>query len=208
MKKLKTTIALLLSVIITISTASCISPQKAHAAKLSYTYDKSAHTLYVNGSGKMKKNDKPWDDDYRVFGSVKKIVIQRGITSIAAYAFSDDIDGNSGTGRNGLNNVTEIVIPDTVKSIGEEAFSFLFKLKKISIPRSVTKVGKRAFADCQSLKSITIHSTLKKLSEEMFYNCDSLRKVKIEKGVKEIGVNAFDCCTKLTSLKLPRLSLK
>lgn len=62
--------------------------------------------------------------------NVKKIVINKGITSISDNAF------------NGFNNLTEVEIAEGVKSIGKEAFYSCNALSKITIPSSVTSIGK------------------------------------------------------------------
>ena len=54
------------------------------------------------------------------------------------------------------NSLSEIVIPSSVTSIGECAFSGCRSLSKIVIPSGVTSIGDGAFAGCSSLKYISI----------------------------------------------------
>jgi hypothetical protein len=61
------------------------------------------------------------------------------------------------------NEVTtgELVIPAEIEglpvtSIGNEAFSYCYRLTSITIPDSVTSIGNSAFSKCSSLTSITI----------------------------------------------------
>ena len=56
----------------------------------------------------------------------------------------------------GCNSLTSITIPNSVTSIGEEAFRNCNSLTSITIPNSVTSIGKNAFFGCTNLKSITI----------------------------------------------------
>lgn len=64
--------------------------------------------------------------------------------------------------------ITSLVIPDSVKYIGNNAFDGCYKLKNISIPDSVTKIGKEAFADCENLKSIAIPNRKVKIGKHAF----------------------------------------
>ena len=74
-----------------------------------------------------------------------------------------DPDGNMVTGISGAfqNNVnlTSIVIPDTVTSIGNYAFNGCHGLTSIVIPDSVTSIGEYAFYYCQNLSIVTYTGT-------------------------------------------------
>ena len=50
----------------------------------------------------------------------------------------------------------DVVIPDSVTSIGENAFYCCRSLTSINIPDSMNSIGKSAFYECKSLTSITI----------------------------------------------------
>lgn len=76
-----------------------------------------------------------------------------------------------------LDKLTQVNIPNSVKSIREYAFGGCSSLTSITIPNSVTNIGRRAFAYCEALTSITIPSNVAILGEDAFYFCPSLTSV-------------------------------
>ena len=56
------------------------------------------------------------------------------------------------------NTIIEYIIPDSVTTIGDDAFEGCDALESVTIPDSVTKIGEYAFHDCTSLTSITIEN--------------------------------------------------
>ena len=57
------------------------------------------------------------------------------------------------------NEITELVIPEGVTSIGNYAFSNCSSLASVTIPSSVTSIGQEAFQNCSRLSSVTINAT-------------------------------------------------
>jgi hypothetical protein len=70
--------------------------------------------------------------------------------------------------------VTELVIHDTVTSIGSSVFYGCASLTKIVIPDSVTHIGGYAFSDCTGLASIVIPDSVTSIDHEAFADCDGL----------------------------------
>lgn len=77
-------------------------------------------------------------------------------------------------------NLIEVVIPNTVKSIGHEAFRECERLTSVTIANSVISIGWRAFCDCTSLTEITIPDSVISIAHYVFDGCDNL----VIKGVK------------------------
>lgn len=73
---------------------------------------------------------------------------------------------------------TSFNIPDTVTLIAAQAFMDC-KFESVVIPESVTTIGRNAFNGCSSLKSITISNSLKKICLNAFKGCNNLTCVKI-----------------------------
>ena len=100
-------------------------------------------------------------------------------------------------------SLTSINIPNSVTSIGDEAFRSCHSLKSITIPNSVTSIGEQAFSYCSSLKSITIPNSVTSIDNYAFNECNSLISITIPDSVTSIGNYAFYNCHSLTSITIP-----
>lgn len=87
--------------------------------------------------------------------------------------------------------LTDIIIPDSVVTIGEAAFRRCEALENITISNGAKTIEAEAFAYCKSLTSITIPDSVEKIGSSAFSHCESLANVSIGDGVKEIGNQAF-----------------
>ena len=99
-------------------------------------------------------------------------------------------------------SLTSITIPDSVTSIKDEAFYHCTSLTSVTIPDSVTSISRYMFNDCTSLESVTIPDSVTSIGDWAFYNCTSLDSVTIPNSVTSIGFYAFLCCTRLTSIEV------
>jgi hypothetical protein len=70
--------------------------------------------------------------------------------------------------------LTSIVIPESVTSIGNGAFSSCRNLKDIVISESLINIGSYVFEDCHSLTSIVIPESVKSIGDSAFSNCDNI----------------------------------
>ncbi len=99
--------------------------------------------------------------------------------------------------------ITNLVIPNSVKSIGDNAFFGCSGLTSITIPNSVTSIGERSFQGCSGLTSITIPNSVKSIGEGAFLCCSGLTSITIPNSVTNIGESAFSGCDDLTSVTIP-----
>ena len=99
-------------------------------------------------------------------------------------------------------NLSSIHIPNSVTSIGDNAFDFCYDLSSIHIPNSVTSIGDNAFRYC-GLTSIHIPNSVTSIGRGAFYSCKSLTSIHIPDSVTSIGEGAFYGCERLTFITLP-----
>lgn len=90
------------------------------------------------------------------------------------------------------------VIPDSVISIGEYAFSECNSLTSTIISDSVTSIGYSTFSECKSLTNINIPDSVTSIGDFAFSGCDSLTSINIPNGVTNIGQGAFKNCGSLS----------
>ncbi|MBS4880672.1 MAG: leucine-rich repeat protein [Firmicutes bacterium] len=101
----------------------------------------------------------------------------------------------------------DIVIPNTVTKIGDEAFKGNKKVTSVTIPGSVVDIGNNAFEACENLKKVAFtnpdearNNLLIRLSA--FKDCTKLTDVEIPARVKQIVGNIFKGCTSLMEIKV------
>lgn len=151
--------------------------------------------------------------DYGVRSKTPKSVeIPEGVTEIAAYSLNYE-------------NLNNIMIPSTVKSIGAHAFNQAWDNAhkdsngyvvyngillsadnaqgEVKIPDGIKCIGDYAFYCNDNITSVTIHSNVKKIGKYSFFRCKNLKTASIEEGVEVIGRGAFEDCYELRNAKVP-----
>ena len=98
----------------------------------------------------------------------------------------------------GCESLTNLIIPDSVSSIGDGAFEDCYKLRFITIPGSVTSIGIGAFENCTSLSCIILPRSVTSIGKRAFEHCTSLTSITIPESVTFIGGDAFSRCDSAT----------
>lgn len=91
-------------------------------------------------------------------------------------------------------NLELVIIPNTVKTIGDCAFMSCSSLKTVIMFDSVTSIGQSAFANCTSLKSIVLPEGVKNIGKWAFERCSSLESITILNTECNIEGNAQTIC--------------
>ena len=134
---------------------------------------------------------------YRCTG-LTSITVDKGNTYYDSRDNSNAlIETESNTLIKGCNNT---IIPNSVKSIEDWAFSGCSDLISVAIPNSVTRIGKNAFGGCYGLKTVTIPNSVKRIGEYAFDACRNLISATIPSSVTYIGESIFNNCPSLISI--------
>lgn len=98
--------------------------------------------------------------------------------------------------------LTEIVLPETVKEIGERAFYSNPLLTRVSLPKGITTIPVYAFYNCPITSLDLLPEGIKEIGDNAFKRCQ-IEEAIIPEGVEKLGVNAFGGCAKLKTISFP-----
>lgn len=135
----------------------------------------------------------------RVYFAISDIVLLRsGGTSMGR----NDFHIEDGVLTHYFGEDPNVVIPPTVKSIGDEAFSGCTTLVTVFIPSSVKTIGWAAFNECKSLKMVSIPPSVETIDEQAFAECTALEALSIPSSVTSICDEAFYGCESLNLIEV------
>jgi len=123
------------------------------------------------------------DNRNHVYASLDGVLFDKNIRTLIRYP----IRGNQRT----------YIIPSSVTSISDNAFSYCVDLTSITIPSSVTIIGYSAFIYCISLTNITIPSSVISIGDYAFAYCDNLTSVTFSRRT-QVGEYAFPDTARIT----------
>ena len=192
--------------------AADTSPSTKHTTTINgYKYD---YEVDANGNATITKFHAPDDhgsyditipgtlDSYTVTGigdnafsgchSLKTLSLGENIKTIGSYAFYDctQITGS-------------VTIPQSVTSIGNEAFRWCSGIDSLTINNAATSIGEWAFASCSGIKTLSLGEKIKTIGYNAFSDCSGLTNVTIPQSVTSIGPCAFAYCTSLKNITIP-----
>jgi hypothetical protein len=124
---------------------------------------------------------------------IKTVVIGNGITGIGNGAFDGQIYSNN-------TSLTTVTIPESVTTIGYNAFRLCSNLTSVNIPDGVTSIGSEAFKRTGISGSLLIPNSVTTLGADAFNTCAGLTSVSIGSGMTTIGNDVFKGCTEVTDV--------
>ncbi len=130
-------------------------------------------------------------DDVKSVVTVPETLGNVPVTALAGGAFGGSI------------KIKEVILPDTITSIGSMCFSYCTELTNVILPESLTVLENGIFNHCTKLGYIEIPNSVKKIEKDAFYRCDDLWAITLPDGVTSIGENAFAACPNLTAATIP-----
>ncbi|SEL01538.1 Leucine rich repeat-containing protein [Butyrivibrio sp. ob235] len=102
----------------------------------------------------------------------------------------------------GKDNITGIVISDSVEEIGAGACKDCKNLESVKIGSGVKKIGANAFAGCAALTTADLTDNVEEIGASAFSDCAKLKSLTIGKKVKKIGAKAYYNCSGLKNIKV------
>lgn len=126
-------------------------------------------------------------------GKTGEVIIPDGVVRIRKSAFSNS-------------KIKKVIFPDTMQTIGDEAFYACEKLKEIDFGHGITRIGENGnqhmFSGC-AFKKITFPPQIKEIGMRAFYLCCELEEVIFNEGLEVIQKEAFKNCQNLLEVNLP-----
>lgn len=150
-------------------------------------------------TAKVYYDDTKYGQTDRKYPNLKDLVIpskvtydgqEYVVTEIADYTFY-------------YSNLWTVSFPETLTTIGNNAFTWSQNLESVKLPEAVTTIGKGAFASCQRLTSVTLPTTLTEIGDYAFSYCTWLPSISLPETITALGKYAFEGCKKLTEVDFP-----
>ena len=142
-----------------------------------------------NNNVEVHANSADLSGDIEIPEKVTYDGVEYTVTSIGVFSDCRDLSSviipNSvtsigGWAFNGCSGLTSVTIGNSVTSIGDNAFYYCKRLTSIEIPNSVTSIGECAFLICGGLTSVTIPNSVTSIGDDAFGDCWNLTEINVE----------------------------
>ena len=191
--------------------------------EVTWSFDELTGVLTISGTGDMYTSYTPVDqwEYYPLRESVKEVVVEEGITSIARCAFG--LFDESTVEPSAYPNLAKLSLPSTVKvignnafhkagltsiefsegleSIGERAFSYT-KLTSIDLPEGIETINEYAFIHTPLTGDLVLPKTLNLIGQAAFAHTN-ITSVNLNEGMT-LGGTAFEGCNNLKEVTIPK----
>lgn len=135
---------------------------------------KDVELLKVKGT----LNETDWTNIKQMYNLIGLDMTEAKIDSVPSKAF------------NGLSKLSNVKLPEGLKTIGSSAFVGT-QLLNIEIPSSVTSIGTNAFSKCSSLQTVNFkeNSHLQSIGHSAFFQCRSLQEFIMPETVANLNTD-------------------
>lgn len=152
------------------------------------------------------------------------IFYNRGLKTFNEFRYFTNVDSILAYTFYKQQQLTNIIIPESVTSFGEEAFTQCNSLTTVNIPYGITIIPKNCFIFCTSLTNITIPNSVLSLGKGAFdstgltnifipgsvtlidnncFNNSKISSVTLNEGLTTINSSAFHSCQFLETIVIP-----
>ena len=141
---------------------------------------------------------KPSDTEYSLYAGCKyltgEIIVPEGVVTLKGDSMpaGHTNDFHPIAAFCDCHNITKVVLPSSLQTIGQYAFYNCNQLKEVNIPENITVLNTSTFHYCKRLEKITLPQSLTTIKGKCFYNCDSLEEITIPDGVTSLGSGYTD----------------
>lgn len=126
-----------------------------------------------------------------------------GNEQITSVLIPESVTGIGNGAFEGCSNLRSVSLSDQTLDIGSGAFKDCANLSYVSLPASLSVLSDSIFSGCTNLRSITLPASLTKIGSHAFYGCKSLSTLTLPTGLKSIGAQAFRACASLRTVTIP-----
>lgn len=137
-------------------------------------------TLHLSGDGAIDNYPSslsaPW---YFVSKAIRTVEIGEGITFVGRENFAN------------FPILEKVILPSTMKDIGEYAFMGCKSLKEIRLPEGLATIASHAFYSCQSIKELHLPSSLYAIGGYAFYDMNALEKFSVAENNTVFATDDF-----------------
>lgn len=135
---------------------------------------------------------------YTVVGIDKEAMVGAEINDIVIPESVTSIGASAFAGS----TVASVTLPDRLAVIGESTFAGCINLDTVNIPSAMTEIPANAFAYTALKGTLVIPSSVVNIAASAFEGCESLTGIEIPKSVRMLMSKAFAGCTSLTNVKV------
>ncbi|MFA6769661.1 MAG: leucine-rich repeat domain-containing protein [Bacteroidales bacterium] len=175
-----------------------VAESSSLSAMLNQTQKDSITTMIITGT--LKATD---------FDLLKSGIPKLKYLDLKDVTCVDNKMPENALGGNNINHLlTTIILPKSIKTIGNKAFHGCSKLTSLTFPAGLETIEKEAFYGCTGFTSLTLNEGLETIGESAFRNCSEISGTVIFPiSLESIGIYGFNGCTKVTAFRFPHATL-